>query len=114
MLNTKWNGMELGVGYYNGFATQNFASPSSGNEPTLAPTKSKTYMITWNLNNGTLAGKNKLASYTYGKGFTLKNPTRKGYEFSGWYSDKKFMKRVKSIGKKQTGNITLYAKWKKK
>jgi len=44
----------------------------------------------------------------------LKNPTRKGYVFKGWYLDKKFKKKVTVINKGSSGNKTLYAKWKKK
>jgi len=39
---------------------------------------------------------------------------KKGYIFKGWYSDKKCTKKVTQIKKGSTGNVTLYAKWKKK
>ena len=72
------------------------------------------YKITYKLNGGKNAKKNPTA-YTYKTStFKLKNPTRKGYVFKGWYLDKKFKKKVTVINKGSSGNKTLYAKWKKK
>lgn len=71
------------------------------------------YKITYKLNGGKNA-KNP-TSYTYKTStIKLKNPTRKGYVFKGWYLDKKFKKRVTVINKGSSGNKTLYAKWEKK
>ncbi len=36
-------------------------------------------------------------------------PTREGYEFDGWYSDKELTKKIISV--KLTQNTTIYAKW---
>lgn len=41
---------------------------------------------------------------------TLKTPTRKGYTFGGWYSDKELTKEFKER-KMPSGTTTLYAKW---
>lgn len=72
------------------------------------------YKITYKLNGGKNAKKNPTA-YTYKTStIKLKNPTRKGYVFKGWYLDKKFKKKVTVINKGSSGNKTLYAKWKKK
>ncbi len=72
------------------------------------------YKITYKLNGGKNAKKNPTA-YTYKTStIKLKNPTRKGYVFKGWYLDKKFKKKVTVINKGNSGNKTLYAKWKKK
>lgn len=72
------------------------------------------YKITYKLNGGKNAKKNPTA-YTYKTStIKLKNPTRKGYVFKGWYLDKKFKKKVTAINKGNSGNKTLYAKWKKK
>lgn len=43
----------------------------------------------------------------------LKNPARKGYIFKGWYTDKKFKKKITSIKSTAKKNYTLYAKWEK-
>lgn len=66
------------------------------------------YTITYNLNGGKNNSKNPAAYY--GKTITLKNPTRAGYTFAGWYRDKGFTSKISSFS---SGNQTLYAKWKK-
>ena len=66
------------------------------------------YTITYKLNGGT-NNKNNPKSY-YGKKITLKNPTRKGYIFKGWYSNSNYKTKVTNFS---TGNKTLYAKWTK-
>ena len=69
------------------------------------------YKITYKLNKGTNDKKNP-TSY-YNQKITLKKATRKGYTFGGWYSDKKFKKKVTTIAKSSKKDITLYAKWNK-
>ena len=66
------------------------------------------YKITYHLNGGTNNKANP--SNYYGKKITLKNPSRKGYTFAGWYYDSKYKKKVTSFS---SGNKTVYAKWKK-
>ena len=41
----------------------------------------------------------------------MKNPTRTGYIFGGWYSDAKYRTKVTQIKTGSTGNRILYAKW---
>ena len=69
------------------------------------------YTITYKLNKGTNSEKNPGAYYN--EKVTLKNATRKGYTFAGWYADKKFKKKVTAIAKGTKKNVTLYAKWTK-
>lgn len=69
------------------------------------------YKITYKLNGGKNSRKNPTGYKITSSKITFKNPTRKGYTFKGWYSDKKFKKRVKTVAKGSTGNKTLYAKW---
>lgn len=69
------------------------------------------YTITYKLNKGT-NNVNNPSSY-YNEKVTLKKPTRKGYTFEGWYTDKNFKKKITSISKSSKKNITVYAKWKK-
>lgn len=66
------------------------------------------YWVKYKLNGGK-NHKSNPTSY-YGKTVKLKNPTRRGYAFKGWYKDSKYRTRIKSFSK---GNYTLYAKWKK-
>lgn len=73
------------------------------------------YKITYKLKGGKNAASNP-ATYAYsenGYKITLADPTRAGYAFQGWYSDSSYKTLVKTINTKKTGNITLYAKWKK-
>ena len=67
--------------------------------------------VRYNLNGGTNNGGNP--STFYGNTTNLLNPTRRGYTFSGWYSDKGFKKKVTQITSGNVGNTTFYAKWKK-
>lgn len=69
------------------------------------------YKITYKLNKGK-NHKSNPTSY-YNQKITLKKPTRKGYTFSGWYTDKKFKKKITVIAKTSKKDLTLYAKWKK-
>lgn len=74
--------------------------------------KTKGYSIKYRLNKGKNSSQN-LVSY-YNVSVRLKNPSRKGYRFKGWYTSKKYKKRIKSISKGKRKNYTIYAKWKKK
>ena len=76
--------------------------------------KKTDYKITYQLNKGKNNKKNPSSYNITTKTIKLKNPTRKGYTFQGWYSDKKCTKKVTQIKKGRTGDITLYAKWAKK
>lgn len=74
--------------------------------------KTKGYSIKYKLNKGKNSSSN-LVSY-YNVSVRLSNPVRKGYRFKGWYTSKKYKKRIKTISKGKRSNYTLYAKWKKK
>ncbi len=111
-----WNTKKDGSGksYKNKAEVKNLSSESGGKVTLYAQWKKTKYTITYNLNKGK-NNKSNPASYTITtKTVKLKNPTRKGYTFKGWYSDKKCTKKVTQIKKGSTGNVTLYAKWKKK
>ena len=69
------------------------------------------YKITYNLNKGKNNASNP--STYYGKKVTLKNPSRKGYAFAGWYTDAKFKKKITSISNSAKSDYVLYAKWTK-
>ncbi len=73
--------------------------------------KRNSYTITYNLNEGTNDGSNP-ASYKYGESITLKNPTREGYTFGGWYESASFTgSKVTTIRATAAKNYELYAKW---
>lgn len=72
--------------------------------------KVATYNITYILNGGT-NGENP-SSYTYfDEDFRLKDPTKTGHDFLGWYLDENYTTKVNAICKYREGNITLYAKF---
>lgn len=68
--------------------------------------------ITYVLNGGKNSKENPLTFET--KKVTLKNPTRSGYSFQGWYTDKKCRHKAKSLIKNSKKEQKVYAKWKKK
>ena len=83
------------------------------------------YKITYNLNGGTNNSANP-TSYTVLYGVSLKNPTRTGYTFDGWYNGSTKVTGINEgknatfssaselyseLAKRTTGDITLTAKW---
>lgn len=61
-------------------------------------------------------GKNHRKNYrTVEKGdtLTLQDPTKKGYIFKGWYTDREYTHKVTKLVSKGGEDITLYAKWEK-
>lgn len=83
------------------------------------------YEITYNLNGGTNNSANP-TSYTVLYGVSLKNPTRIGYIFDGWYNGSTKVTGINEgknaifsssselyseLAKRTTGDITLTAKW---
>lgn len=70
-----------------------------------------TYSINYELNGGSNSSSNP-STYTFGVGVpSFAKPTKKGYEFKGWFFDKEFSSPATSIGAEKRGNVTLYAKW---
>ena len=66
------------------------------------------YTVTFNTNGGNTIDSVKVES---GKTVTKPaNPTKKGYNFAGWYTDSG-LKNTFDFNSKITANITLYAKW---
>ncbi|OUQ46255.1 hypothetical protein B5E64_05715 [Drancourtella sp. An12] len=83
-----------------------------------------TYKITYDLAGGTHSGNPSTYNVLYG--VTFKNPTRKGYTFSGWYMDGKKVTGINpgatasftsasdlysKLSTRTTGNKTVTAKW---
>ena len=102
------------VVYKNKTKVKNLTSSNNGVKTLYAKWKVNTYKITYKLNGGKQNKKNVSSYKVTSSTITLKNPTRKGYVFKGWYSDKACKKKVTKITKGSTGNKTLYAKWAKK
>ena len=113
---TGWNTKSNGKGkkYSNKQKIKNLTSAAQGKVTLYAQWKKKKYTITYKLKGGKNSRKNPTAYYYTTRTVKLKNPTRKGYTFKGWYADKKYKKKVTQIKKGTTGNKILYAKWKRK
>lgn len=69
------------------------------------------YSITYNLDGGTNHPDNPMGYEKSSKAIALKNPTKAGYTFKGWYTTKTFKTKVTSIAAKSTGDKVFYAKW---
>ena len=85
---------------------------STGNI-TLYAKWEKVYTITYKLNGGTNNSSNPKTYRSSGAAITLKNPTRKGYTFKGWFSDSRLKNKITKIAKGSSGNKNIYAKWAK-
>jgi len=70
------------------------------------------YKITYHLNGGTNSEKNPIG-FVGNKAVRLSNPTKTGYTFKGWYTNKNYKTKITKIKKGTKTNIALYAKWEK-
>ena len=62
--------------------------------------KASVYKITYKLNKGKNNSSNP-KTYTVKDEIKLKNPTRSGYHFAGWYTDSKYKQKIDVIKKEQ-------------
>jgi len=90
-----------------------YSDTTSGNLTLYARWKAIQYPITYETNGGTLAKKSPL-SYKITAAVALKNPSRAGYTFTGWYTSPELASETKvtKIKKGSTGEKILYAGWK--
>lgn len=91
--------------------TANYIKIAPKSEVKAASASGK-YKISYVLNGGKNNGDNPL-KFNSGKKLKLSAPYRYGYDFAGWYSDKKLTKKLDSIPAKAKSDLTVYAKWKK-
>ena len=49
--------------------------------------------------------------HTYGEAVELKDPSRTGYTFEGWFKDQAYTQPITVIPDDTVGEITVYAKW---
>ena len=76
------------------------------------PGSDDVYNITYVLNDGTNSPDNP-TTYTHGKKVDLKDPTREGFVFIGWFTDENLENEISAISKTTRGDLTLYAGWEK-
>ena len=102
-------------GWYNesSFTTKvtKITAGSTGNLKLYAKWAATTYKITYKLSGGKNNSKNPKTFKITTSTITLKNATRSGYYFAGWYTSSKYKTKVTKIKKGTTGNQTVYAKW---
>lgn len=67
------------------------------------------YKINYHLNKGANSKSNPASCYK--SEVKLKAPSRKGYAFKGWYSDKKLKKKLTGIPASVRKDVHVYAKW---
>ena len=71
----------------------------------------KQYKITYALNGGTNHSDNPTTFKENSDTIILKDPTKDGATFAGWYLDAAFTQKVTQIERGTASDITLYAKW---
>ena len=94
-------------GWYDGQTkVESIPNGETGNRSLEAKWKIETYTVTFDSKNGSAVSPK---TYTIEKGIdSFETPTRTGYTFDGWYDGED---KVTTIGKGETGNRTLIAKW---
>ncbi len=96
---------------YNGKTVTEVDPTWIDNATLVANWRTHTYSITYELNGGTNNSSNP-ATYTIESNtITLKDPTRNGYTFAGWYKTSTFSNQVTTINKGSYGDLVFYAKW---
>lgn len=68
------------------------------------------YTIRYELNGGQNVEENP-QNYEDGQELVFYDPSRDGYEFKGWYTDKSLTKEFSYDKSSTKGNLVLYAKW---
>ncbi|MBO4919814.1 MAG: InlB B-repeat-containing protein, partial [Erysipelotrichaceae bacterium] len=105
--NTKANG--TGTSYEDEEEVMNLKN-KAGNITLYAQWTPVTYSITYDSNGADIEADNPLSYNITTPSITLKNPTRYGYTFNGWFKEGATVK-TSYISKGSTGDIRLQAKW---
>ena len=95
----------------NGLQAESLALPNLiyKDDGSCAPLES--YKITYVLNGGVNHKENPESFRENDDTIVLKEPSRKGYQFQGWYLDKNFKDPCDEIVSGTKEDITVYAKW---
>ena len=96
---------------YSDQATVNNIAAANGSVTLYAIWKANTYTLTYDANGGTVSPASK--SVTYGSAYgSLPTPTRTGYSFAGWYTQRDAGTLVTANTIYTTeGDSTIYARW---
>ena len=71
------------------------------------------YTVTYHLDGGENNTANPTAFTISSNSFTLLDPYKATYDFSGWFTDASFTQPITALTKGRTGNLNLYAQWDK-
>jgi len=97
---------------FSGDIITSISEGSIGNKEFYAKWEKITYLISYNTNNGALS--NAPVNYDVTQNVILPTPTRKGYDFIGWYDNNQFSgDKITSISEGSIGNKEFFAKWEK-
>ncbi|SFB84057.1 InlB B-repeat-containing protein [Butyrivibrio sp. YAB3001] len=107
--NTKADGS--GKSFANKAEIKNLSAKNGATVKLYAMWKMAKYTITYELAGGTNNSKNPSEYTIETETIKLQKPSRKGYNFAGWYTDSKYSKKVTELKKGSKGNKTFYAKW---
>ena len=107
--NTKANGK--GTSYKPGANVSKLTKNNNGTVTLYAIWKINTYSVNYIVNGGINNSSNPV-THTVAVGPKLKNPTRTGYTFAGWFTSSNLSGKKVTTVPKTAANITLYAKWK--
>lgn len=110
---TGWNTSADGTGtaYADGASIISLTGENGGTAELFAQWELKEYTITYVLKGGTNNADNPEHFYYTSETITLKNPTRTGYTFNGWYTTSSYKTKVTTIKTGTTKDVKLYAKW---
>ena len=101
---------------FSGSPVTEISSTDTGDKTLYAKWSANTYIVKLETNGGKIADGKDVTDYTCGTGAALPGAgdiTRGGYTFAGWYEDSGFSgSPVTEISSTDTGDKTLYAKWK--
>ncbi len=77
----------------------------------IAKWEATTYQVSYDLSGGINDSGNPSTYTVENDEILLREPTKEGYEFKGWYADPSYSTRVTSIPRGSAGDRELYAKW---
>ncbi len=95
---------------FEGASVLKIAQGTTGNKTFYAKWTPIQYEIKYELNGGTI-NENNVFAYNTEQEITLKNPTRDGYAFLGWFTENTFDNKAEKIAVGSNGTKKFYAKW---